>query len=133
MPFIPWFEKDYGYDFDVSTAQILCSKADGRGTCGAQSMDWSRALGLLVQGSSSNWWGLGCPAHCSGSLLILGLTFGFGASFGFLGALFLFRAALLAPAAQTVFTSEPAAEVVQPSRPASLRLRGYLHEQAVAR
>ena len=33
--------------------------------------DVARLLGFLLQGSSTNWWGLGCPAHCSGSLLRL--------------------------------------------------------------
>ena len=60
-------------------------------------MDLARVLGLFVQGSASNWWGLGCPAHCSGSLTVLGLAFGFGAPFGFLCAVIFFSTALLLP------------------------------------
>ena len=41
-----------------------------------------QALRLVQSGVVSNWWGLGCPSHCQGSLLTLGLTFCFGVSLG---------------------------------------------------
>ena len=29
-------------------------------------MDWApKLLGVLVSGAQSNWWGIGCPSHCS--------------------------------------------------------------------
>ena len=110
----------------------LIDKAEGVYTMRARSMDVARVFGFLVQGSSLNWWGLGCPAHCSGSLTLLCLAFGSGASVGFLLALVFFRGVLFSPVAQAAFTSEssvPSAPTVP--RPASLRLRGYLHEPEI--
>lgn len=95
-------------------------------------MDLARVLGLFVQGSASNWWGLGCPAHCSGSLTVLGLAFGFGAPFGFLCAVIFFSTALFAPVAQAAFTPDPSPLSSSLTRPAALRLRGYLHEQVAS-
>ena len=92
-------------------------------------MSVAQILGLLLQGSSTNWFGLGCPAHCSGSLLVLGLSFLAGACLGVLLALWFFRAYLFLPAVQPVFAPDPTPDSTSPvPRPRSLRLRGYLHE-----
>ena len=59
-------------------------------------MGWlPRVFGMVVHGSPTNWWGVGCPAHCHTSGLptvILPLALGFilGAcaclwAFGFVG------------------------------------------------
>ena len=87
-------------------------------------MDWiPKGFGLLIQGASTNWWGLGCPAHChpSGVPTLL-LAFGFGTSLGFifgcLSCLWIFG--LLTPS--TFGLSCPAS-----SQPAD-RVRAYLHE-----
>ena len=47
-------------------------------------MDWvPKILGVLIQGSQSNWWGIGCPAHCFATgVPSLFLAFGFGLTSG---------------------------------------------------
>ena len=47
----------------------------------------AQVLGLVLQGSASNWFGLGCPAHCSGSVLVLSLALVSGVCIGILVAL----------------------------------------------
>ena len=84
----------------------------------------STLANFIITGSSSNWWGLGCPSHCSGSLSVLALAFLSGSLSGVIFTLFLFRATLLTPSARQAVESP---EVV-PARPRSLRLRPYLHE-----
>ena len=81
-------------------------------------------LGFLSSGASTGWWGLWCPAHCSGSLVVLVAAFASGFGFGALGVLFLFKEALvLRP---PVLDSGPPAASPAPRRRA--RLQGYLHE-----
>ena len=47
-----------------------------------------RTLNFLVWGAQSNWWGLGCPNHCtSSSLPLLFTTFLLGTSLGILVSL----------------------------------------------
>ena len=41
----------------------------------------STAVGFLKEGANSNWWGLGCPSHCSSP------TFGFSVAVFFVGLL----------------------------------------------
>ena len=53
-----------------------------------------QVLGFLSSGASSGWWGLWCPAHCSGSLVVLAAVFLSGVGFGALGVPFLFKEAL---------------------------------------
>ena len=80
------------------------------------------ALRIVQQGLTTNWWGLGCPAHCRGSDLG-----GLSASFllGFVAATglwaFLFARWILHPLPSS--SEQPA-----PVSSARLRLRGYLHE-----
>ena len=83
----------------------------------------STLANFILSGSSATWWGLGCPAHCSGSVSVLALSFLSGSFFGIVVTLFVFRATLLSPARQAV----EAPEAVVP-RPRSLRLRPYLYE-----
>ena len=47
-------------------------------------MEWVPSLfGLIVQGSQTNWWSVGCPAHCFGSgIPSFALAFGFGLTSG---------------------------------------------------
>ena len=88
-------------------------------------MDWiPKAIGFVVQGVNSNWWGIACPAHCFGvglpSLLVatlLGLSLGF--IFGFLLCAWL---AGLLPAHPPHHPSEPGLGST------SSRLRAYLDE-----
>ena len=78
-------------------------------------------VSFVVSGSASNWWGLGCPAHCSSSFTVLLLAGLAGASLGATLVLYLFR--------ETIFL-KPQAPAVDPpevKRPAALRLRPYLH------
>ena len=84
----------------------------------------SALANFLVSGASTNWWGIGCPAHCSGSLVVLFLSYLAGLLSGVILTLFVFRASLLLPAARQA-VEQP--EVVL-QRPRSLRLRAYLHE-----
>ena len=84
----------------------------------------AEVIRLLWIGSSSGWFGLGCPAHCSasGPLLISVFVSGFGVgALSLLAFLWTFR--------HTLFyqTSEPPPV---PKRPPSLRLAGYLHERS---
>ena len=88
-----------------------------------------QVLGILHWGANDYWFGLGCPAHCNGSLghslAILVAGFGLGA----LTVLVFFRQALFLLSALPVPADHLAPRsprgVVVP-RPASLRLRGYL-------
>ena len=86
------------------------------------------ALRFLVAGSSSGWFGLWCPAHCSASLPLLGSVFCAGFGFGVISCLlWIFHPprASFAPAWNHPWTS-PATP--QPSQPPSSRLSAYLHE-----
>ena len=83
-----------------------------------------QVLGLISSGASTGWWGLWCPAHCSGSWVVLLAVFASGFGFGALGVLLLFKEALfLKP---PVLAPEPSAATTVPRR--SSRLQGYLHE-----
>ena len=63
-----------------------------------QALMWlHQVVGFLQTGVSSNWWGLGCPAHCSGSLFLCLLCFLSGGILGVIFTLFLFRDTLFAP------------------------------------
>ena len=42
----------------------------------------AQVLNLIVSGSSSNWWGLGCPSHCSASFGTYFFVWGSGFSAG---------------------------------------------------
>ena len=112
----------------VCLSSLKCIRTNAE-TCAAQAMNsWvPQVVGFLVQGSSTGWWGLGCPAHCSSSLLVLGVTFSAGLGFGALGCLFLFRGVLLAspaPFASPAHRPSPPSSGFVPSA----RLRAYLHE-----
>ena len=82
-------------------------------------------LDLLVAGSSSGWWGLACPAHCSSSLGLWAAIFVAGSSFGALCTLFCLRDLLIR---EDLLRREPPARVVRPPRGPSSRLSGYLDE-----
>ena len=86
-----------------------------------------QALRLVQSGVVSNWWGLGCPSHCQGSLLTLGLTFCFGISLGVVLTVWFFRDILLKVPCQGSFPST-ASPSAPPPRSVDLRLRSYLHE-----
>lgn len=90
-------------------------------------MDALRVLGLIREGLGSNLWGIGCPIHCHPtSFTALALSFLLGLLAGSSLAAYLgFRLGLFH--LQPVPGPSPSAE---PSfRPASLRLRGYVHAQ----
>ena len=75
-------------------------------------------------GSSTGWFGLGCPAHCSSSLPLLLSVFVSGFSLGALVLLFVlwtFRHLVFQP----VDFAPPFAR-----RSPSSRLAGYLHERS---
>ena len=90
-----------------------------------------QVLNFLYWGSNNFWFGLGCPAHCSGSLgytlAILSAGFGFGA----LVTLYAFRTSLFLPSVLPVPSgpSPPNSPRGLVARPAALELRGYLHER----
>ena len=87
-----------------------------------------QVLGFVVQGSTSGWWGLACPAHCQGGLVLPALAFLAGLSSGVVLCLYFLRDTLF-PSATTSPPPVPPAQVSVPrASPASLRLRGYLHE-----
>ena len=73
-------------------------------------------VSLAVQGSTTNWFGLGCPGHCAGSLSWTLSSGAIGFLSGALCTLFLFR-----------FSSppDPVPAATVPRPPAHLRLRGY--------
>ena len=62
----------------------------------------AQVLGLVLSGSSSNWWGLACPAHCSSSVGILLVVWVSGFSVGALVATFYLRVLLFAGPASAV-------------------------------
>ncbi|CAE7795115.1 unnamed protein product [Symbiodinium sp. CCMP2592] len=72
---------------------------------------FSQGLSFVLQGSSTNWWGLACPAHCAGSVTLLILALITGTCAGFVLALWIFRSALFAPSIHPLFdlpgTSDP--------------------------
>ena len=75
-------------------------------------------LSLVNQGSTSNWWGIGCPSHCRGpglGSLLAAYLFGVLSCIAIF-ALAYFRLHLPAPSLEPVLT------------PARRRLSGYLHE-----
>ena len=94
----------------------------------AQAMWIEQALGLLHLGISTNWWGLGCPSHCQGSLLVVGLCWASGFLLGVVLTLVFFREALFAVPIR-VPSSPPQPSSSPPTRAADLRLRAYLHER----
>ena len=91
-------------------------------------MWFEQALGLLQVGVQSNWWGLGCPSHCQGSLLVIVLCLASGILLGVILTLGFFREALFAfPPREPQPIPQQAPP--SPARPADLRLRAYLHER----
>ena len=92
----------------------------------------SSFVSFLVQGSSSNWYGLSCPGHCSGST---GWTVAIGVCGFFLATLFTFRHILFTvPASACMNSSLEPAKATAPKAPADLRLRGYaLHGSGAGR
>ena len=106
--------------------ETLTTRYEHEHMLSAQAMWIEQALGLVATGVGNNWWGLGCPSHCSGSLLLLTLCFGFGTLVGVVLTLGFFRDSLFKePRQGPLFSPPPPASV---SRPADLRLRAYLHE-----
>ena len=80
-------------------------------------------LDLLATGSSSGWWGLACPAHCSSSGLVI-CIFVAGVSSGSLLTVFALRRQLFR---EVPFDWGPSPPVRRPGRP-EVRLAGYLDE-----
>ena len=107
---------------------MLSFKADIRMASAGSKMSVAQLVGFLLQGSASNWWGLGCPAHCAGSLSILFLALVAGVCLGFILALWIFQASLFLPSARRPDLPAESPAASEASRPRSLRLRGYLHE-----
>ena len=92
-----------GHSFWVTAAghscwsQPLLNKADYE-TLPARAMSGSvvaQVLSLIVSGSSSNWWGLGCPSHCSASFGTYFIVWGSGFSVGALAAVFYLRVLII--------------------------------------
>ena len=81
-------------------------------------------LELLATGSSSGWWGLACPAHCSSSGLLVLCIFAAGVSSGSLLTVFALRRQLFR---EVPFDWGPHPPVRRPGRP-EVRLAGYLDE-----
>ena len=87
-----------------------------------------QVLGFIHSGVSSNWWGLWCPAHCSGSTALLAFSFASGTIFGILLALYFFRASLFLPSPAAAFPRPETSRAEAPSQASTpLRLRKYLH------
>ena len=83
-----------------------------------------QVLGFLSAGSASGWWGLLCPAHCTGSLSVLTLAFVSGLGVGALLTLFLFRRTLfVAPPSWPSCPSGIGAGDTSTSSPASVTRR----------
>ena len=91
-----------------------------------KAMWFEEAFRLLQVGVSSNWWGLGCPSHCQGSLLLLLLTLGFGVLLGVVFTVWFFRDSLLQGPRREIPSYSPPPPTAK--RPSDLRLRAYLHE-----
>ena len=84
----------------------------------------AEVIKVLWWGSSTGWFGLSCPAHCSSSLPLLLSVFVAGFSTGALSLLFFlwtYRQVFLQP----VDFAPPLSR-----RSPSSRLAGYLHERA---
>ena len=84
----------------------------------------AEVLKVLWWGSSTGWFGLSCPAHCSSSLTLFLSVFVAGFSLGSLACLVVvwtFRHTLFQP----LYFPPPSSR-----RPPSSRLAGYLHEYA---
>ena len=122
-----------GLVFGNSTLPLqgACSCKVDAGFTRSSYMEWApKLLGFLVSGAHSNWWGIGCPAHCFGSgIPSLALAFLLGLCFGSLVTLALgfWALGLLHP-------PHPAQAWVSPPpsvAPASDRLRAYLDEQSL--
>ena len=91
--------------------------------CVLKLMCAQQLLGLVVAGSNSGWWGLGCPAHCSSSITLSLVTFAAGFGFGALSVLDLFRGQLLVQPSPVHCPAS--ASSGQPT--GNPRLRAYLH------
>ena len=88
-----------------------------------------RVLGLLVQGSSSGWWGLGCPAHCSFSFPLAASLILSGFALGTLCTLLFFKDILFVQPPRVSHRSGPE---VPPGAPGvqrrAARLAAYLRD-----
>ena len=88
-------------------------------------MDWvPRLFGVIIQGSQTNWWGVGCPAHCFASgvpTIVLGLALGLSLGFILGGFSCLWVLGFLPPVHQS-----PSA--LDQTRQPSDRVRAYLNE-----
>ena len=98
----------------------------------AQAMWIPQALSLLQSGVASNWWGVGCPSYCGGSVLLLGLVFLVGFASGAAGILYLFRSSFFsAGPLQDLSPCASGTDLPEGRRPSSLRLRKYLYAYRV--
>ena len=86
----------------------------------------AQVLGLLVNGSASNWWGLGCPAHCSASLGLVVAIWVSGFSCGALAAVYYLRVLVFAgpPVSASASSRDPPVSRGRPPS-TSTRLAAY--------
>ena len=85
-----------------------------------------RIISLVAEGAKSNWWGIGCPSHCGGLSLPLGLSL---TLIGFLlGSLCTIILLIWLGLLHLWTSSPPGLATSSEPRPVSSRLQAYLNE-----